>query len=79
MWTHLGRILNGGPARIRRAARRFVPRLQPLDDRVVPAVFTVTQPRIRNCPANAERWWRQGSIPPCVSMMAVLVWESGLR
>jgi hypothetical protein len=46
---------------------------------VAVGIFTVTQPRIRNCPANAERWWRQGGIPVWVSMVAFFVWEVGRR
>jgi len=46
---------------------------------VAVGMFTLVQPRIRNCPANAERWWRQGGIPPYVSMVAVFVWELGFR
>lgn len=44
MWTTLSTIINRPPARTRRAPRRSVPRLQRLDDRLVPATFTVTQP-----------------------------------
>jgi phytol kinase len=38
-------------------------------------IFTLTQPRIRNCPANAARWLHQGSIPLYVSIMALLICE----
>jgi phytol kinase len=42
-------------------------------------MFIVIQPRVRNCPANAGRWWRQGFIPVYMSMVALMVWELGLR
>jgi len=36
-------------------------------------VFTVIQPQIRNCPANAARWVRQGGIAGLASLVGLLV------
>jgi phytol kinase len=36
-------------------------------------VFTAIQPQIRNCPANAARWVRQGAIPGLASLVGLLV------
>jgi phytol kinase len=37
------------------------------------SVFTAIQPQIRNCPANAARWLRQGSIAGIASLVGLLV------
>jgi phytol kinase len=37
------------------------------------SVFTAIQPQIRNCPANAARWLRQGVIPGLASLVGLLV------
>jgi phytol kinase len=37
------------------------------------SVFTAIQPQIRNCPANAARWVRQGAIPGIASLLGLLV------
>jgi phytol kinase len=40
---------------------------------VAVGAFIALQPRIRNCPANAARWLRQGAIPGLASLVALLV------
>ena len=37
------------------------------------SVFTAIQPQIRNCPANAARWLRQGAIPGIASLLGLLL------
>lgn len=37
------------------------------------SVFTAIQPGIRNCPADAARWLRQGAIPGVASLIGLLV------
>jgi phytol kinase len=37
------------------------------------SVFAAIQPQIRNCPADAARWLRQGAIPGLASLVGLLV------